>query len=228
MASITINNERQLFVIPSGGGFTCHGFRALFNELRALLSRLGINDPRAGEEKLGTLEQYEAHREAIRKVAAAGGIKDTWFNAETPQAVRNALEAARKSGDTIRVFQGDPSTGRDWCEENDVMGRVGRSGGLLKVPLLIADGEDGGGAILDHCVVKLVRCRDGKVLYQHPSYTPPNLTIEPITEPVPGTTKQYTHAVHREGQLEARFTSMGAAAAYVAFLLGHSFTQPRA
>lgn len=227
MTSITINHEQQLFVIPSGNGFTCRGFRSLFIELGALLSRLGRTDPRASEEQLGTIDQYQAHSDAIREVAAQGGIQDTWFNAQTPEVVKATLEKARKTGDVLRLFCGNPDSGRDWGEENDVMGRVGRSGGLLKVPLLLADGEVGGGAIMDHCIVKIQRVKDGKVLYQHPNYEAPNLAIVPMRGKVPGAKKPYSHEVHRDGVLQARFTSMGAAAAYVAFMLGHSFTQPR-
>lgn len=228
MASITINEEQQVFVIPCSGGYSCHGFRSLFTELGALLARLGRSDPRAAEEKLGTIEQYEAHSDAIGAVAKLGGFKETWFNAETPEAVRRVLESARLSGEVLRLYLGDTTTGRDWGEENDVIGRVGRSTGLLKVPLLVAEGDDGGGAILDNCVVKIQRVKDGKVLYQHAKYVAPNLSIEPITDPVPGAKKRYSHAVHRDGKLNARFTSYGAAAAYVAFILGTSFTQPRA
>lgn len=226
MSSITINQEQQLFVIPAGGGYSCRGFRSLFTELVAILARLGLSDPRADESRIGTLEQYEAYNDAIRQVAVRGGFGFTWFHADTPKRVRDVLENARKSGERLRLFFGDTETGRDWLEECDVMGRIGRSGGLMKVPLLLTGDESGGGAILDHCIVRIQRVTDGKVLYEHERYQAPTLAIRGIKGTLEGTSKRYRFEVLRDDEVQARFTGMDGAAAYVAFMLGSSFTQP--
>ena len=54
---VTINDEEQLFVIRTAWGYSCRGFDNLLRELKQLLSRLGIEDPRADDCKRGTLEQ---------------------------------------------------------------------------------------------------------------------------------------------------------------------------
>lgn len=221
---VTINQEQQLFVIRNSDGFTCRGFKSLFNELRQLSSKLGITDPRASEEKIGTLEQYSAYREAISAAAKRGGFKETWFNAETPQKVRKVLEEVRKSNEVVRIYQGDPETGRDWCSEFDVIGRVSRSIGLMKIPLLVIEGDIGGAPILDACILKIQRVPDGKVLYQHERYQAPDLEIRAKRSTHRG--KRYTHEVWRAKELMARFTSNAKAAHYVAFMHGYSFQQP--
>lgn len=221
---VRINQDQEVFVIPRGDYFSCFGFDNLLRELKQILARLGISDPRADDSKRGTLEQYQAHRDAIGKLAKKGGVKETWFDPETPEEVRQVLERARKTGTVLRIFTGDTETGRDWCNENDVIGKIGRSMGLLKIPLLVAAGEYGGGALLDSCILKIQRVADGRVLYQHELYQAPNLEIRAHTTGYRG--KTYTHEVWRDGELMARFTSQGKAAQYVAFMHGECFKQP--
>jgi hypothetical protein len=49
------------------------------------------------------------------------------------------LETDRKNQRKIRLFYGDTQTGQSWFDEHDVVGRIGRSTGSIKVPLLVAD-----------------------------------------------------------------------------------------
>jgi hypothetical protein len=66
----------------------------------------------------------------------------TAYHVDTPIEVINALETARIARQfgrrlRLRLFLGDPETGRDWGEEYDVIGYIGRSGGHIKIPLLL-------------------------------------------------------------------------------------------
>jgi hypothetical protein len=86
-------------------------------------------------------------------------MPETHFHTETPPAVRRILESARQSGTRLRVFYGDAKTGAPWLEESDVLGRIGRSMGPVRVPLILARANSSGGpALLEslHC-----RNRDG-------------------------------------------------------------------
>ena len=99
--------------------------------------------------------------------------QDTYFHPETPQEIREILETARRKGTRIRVHYGDTVTGRDWEERYDVAGRVGRSMGPCKVPILLHNRRSmGGGAMLDHCIVRIrfANAREGGDLYRHPKY----------------------------------------------------------
>ena len=98
-------------------------------------------------------------------------INGTTFHTETPIAVCNILNDAISSrlSKRIRIFFGDKETGKDWNEFYDTIGYVGRSTGLIKIPLMIHNTRStGGGAILDHCIVKITV--DKKTVYQHPKY----------------------------------------------------------
>lgn len=90
------------------------------------------------------------------------------FDARTPDKVCNIL--ARHCGgrnQRVRIFLGDTTTGKDWCEVYDTIGYIGRSTGTVKIPLMVATARSlGGGAILDHCIVKITI--DKETVYQHP------------------------------------------------------------
>ena len=151
-----------------------------------------------------------------------GGI---YFHKDTPVKVAELLNRARREHAKVRLFFGDTKTGRDWNEENDVTGFIGCSMGPLKVPLLVRAGSDGGPALLDHCIVKIVLCggkgKRGFVLYQHRKYDHGVFTLRAIQ---PGEkigneellTQGYTHAVDIDGQNHANFKSITAAARWIA------------
>jgi hypothetical protein len=103
-------------------------------------------------------------------------VNGTAYHRETPDAVIQWLETSRQRGQRIRIFYGDVETGRDWMEEYDTIGRVGRSTGDIKIPLLIQNSRSyGGGAILDHCIVRITV--DKKDVYRHPNYWQPTLEV---------------------------------------------------
>jgi hypothetical protein len=98
----------------------------------------------------------------------------TYYDAHTPRAVVLILEGVRTHETRIRLYYGDRETGRDWNECYDVTGRVGRSTGPIKIPLLIHNRRSMGGAgILDRCIIKITTAKGGKVLYQQPNYFNP-------------------------------------------------------
>ena len=66
---------------------------------------------------------------------------------------------------------GDTETGQSWRETFDIRGSIGRSTGSIKIPLLIKTSRSlGGGAVLDHCLVKITDANTKKILYIHPNY----------------------------------------------------------
>lgn len=98
------------------------------------------------------------------------------FNVATPDAVCEALSGIDR--DTrIRVWYGHPVTGKSFDEIYDVTGYVGRSCGMIKVPLLISNTRSRGGvAVLCSCVVKIVDTRTKRVIYQHPTFSQSTFT----------------------------------------------------
>ena len=97
-------------------------------------------------------------------------VRGISFDARTPDKVCNIL-ASHCGGrnQRVRIFLGDTKTGKDWCEVYDTIGYIGRSTGNIKIPLMIATKNSrGGGAIPDHCIVKITI--DKQNVYQHPNY----------------------------------------------------------
>lgn len=234
--SITVNEEQQLFVIPTGGGYTCLGFDVVFKHLKQIVAYLGLSLP-VNETDKGTIAQYDLYQKAISEAGKAD-IRETWFDLNTPVEVRRILERYRKGDRKIRLFYGDTQTGQDWMEENDVIGTIRRSCGIFKAPLLIEEGEYSGPAILDHCIVRLMDVESGKELYRHPKYSQPEMEIR-TTEgvmahsepPKPLAVMGYTHGVWvrgKSGEFEnhVNFKSYGKACQYVAFITGDSMCKP--
>ena len=144
-------------------------------------------------------------------------VNGTSYHIETPAAFVLVLERARQNRTRIHVSFGDATTGLDWLEEWDITGYVGRSMGPIKVPLLVANRRStGGGAILDHCIVRIRLSAGGGILYQHPDYHYGTLSIRPKTEPVTlPDGRVLTIDVVRDGELHASFESMEKARRWV-------------
>lgn len=131
-------------------------------------------------------------------------VDGTFYDERTPVAVTAYLEAARKTRNRIRLRYGDAETGRDWLEEHDIEGYVGRSTGEIKIPLIVHNARSSGGpGILDHCIVRIIDTKTHRVLWSHPKYNRPEFTTRK--------TNRDTFEVLANGQLHARFKTQEAA-----------------
>jgi hypothetical protein len=144
-------------------------------------------------------------------------INGTSFNERTPDAVIRVLEAARQTRTRLHISLGDKDTGKDWLEEFESHGYIGRSMGPVKVPLLIANTRSlGGGAILDHCIVRIRASAGGRVLWQHPGYHHGRLEIRQKAEPVMlPDGRVLTVDVLRDGEIQAAFDNIEKARRWV-------------
>jgi hypothetical protein len=103
-------------------------------------------------------------------------------------------------------------------EEDGKVGKIGRSSGPIKIPILLKTiNSDGGGAILDDCIVKIVTSpiSSARVLYVHPRYHQPAMEI--TNEGLDGK-PEYTHTVRIGGETYSRHTSERSAQRLVALL----------
>ena len=125
--------HHQRGTAAEGCGFSCLGFDVVFKHLRVFVERLGeaVVGP-VPESAKGSLAQYEQYRLAVAAHAKNGDTR-TRFDLETPAKVRGLLGRCRQDGTPVRVFYGDPETGRDCLEEFDTVGRIGRSTASMKV-----------------------------------------------------------------------------------------------
>lgn len=141
----------------------------------------------------------------------------TFYDQRTPDGVIRVLERARLNRTRLHISLGDRETGRDSLEEFEAHGYVGRSMGPIKAPLLIANHRSlGGGAILDHCIVRIRESAGGSVLYQHPKYHHGVLEIRQKAEPVKlSDGRVLTVDVFRDGTVHASFESITQALRWV-------------
>lgn len=122
-------------------------------------------------------------------------IRGLFFHTETSDELCNIIADLHENRKRVKFYWGDQQTGKCWFETFDITGRVGISTGRIKIPLLIRTSRSlGGGAILDDCIVKLMETETKKVLYQHPLYVEPTITIAPSNDP------QFTHNVILNGE----------------------------
>lgn len=143
-------------------------------------------------------------------------VNGTSYHPETPQGVIDMLERARQYNLRVRLFYGDPQTGRDWLEEHDTQGTIGRSMGPVKIPILIHNARSlGGGAILDHCIVRITI--DKLNVYRHPDYHLPDFKLKYNSDPG----NEYTVSVMDGNEVIARFPDEGKARKWLDFIRGN-------
>lgn len=129
-----------------------------------------------------------------------------YFSQETPDEVCQLLVRLNQSRERVKIRLGDPETGRDWNEEWDTIGTIGRSTGTQKIPLLIQTTRSlGGGAISDSKVLKVTNAKTGKVLYKHPKYQERKIDI------VDGDMPEYPYNTTIDGVLHGRHKSIRSA-----------------
>jgi hypothetical protein len=212
---IKLNKEENMYVYKHKHGVTCRGFQSLFDEANQLARLLEAHDLIPTTDEWGTLATQVKHDQLIK--LAKGKNLGTFFDSRTPAKVRKVLEDARCNATQLRIFNGDTKTGRDWLEECDVQGHIGRSTGILKIPLLIAEGEDGGPALLDHCIVRIMDL-EGKILYSHPSYHHGEFGVHRLEKG-----NDYAAMVTVDGNTYANFPTLDEAYHWLAYMSGKSF-----
>ena len=142
----------------------------------------------------------------------------TCYHVETPDNLIEILETHRQARTRLRFFFGDMKTGRDWNAEWHITGTIGRSTGNIKIPLVMHSARSYcGGALADHCIVKLISGK--RVLWQHATYFSEPFAI------VDGDMTGYDATVLRGGEVFARFKTKQQAQRFIDFLEGRRNTR---
>jgi len=95
----------------------------------------------------------------------------TCYAEETSDKMIELLEEIKEEQTRVRFHWGDTKTGKDWGDTYDVKGRIGRSTGSIKFPLLVYNRRSlGGDGILTDCIVKITTTLGKQTLYEHSNY----------------------------------------------------------
>lgn len=146
----------------------------------------------------------------------------------TIRGVLNTLITLSKNGDKriVRIVYGDTDSGVASMEEYEVIGRLGRSGGTQKVPLLIAPNGDGiGGApVSDNRVVGICTVPEGEWLYSHKKLKWPRLVVRDVADA--WNVIDLDNCTERGGVI-ASFEHPSEAYTWAAFMMGHIPVMPQ-
>ncbi|WP_087864722.1 hypothetical protein [Comamonas thiooxydans] len=179
--TVRIDVEDQTYTIETGSSVSVMSFDHVFHEAVELTKRLkkrGIVHVPPTERERGSLELFE-HRMQLLAVYEKINDSETWFDGRTPTKVRTALESLRRSGHKARIIAGDPETGLDWFSDEFSVGRVSRSGGAMKGPIMLTDSQYGGPLINTASIVKIIDLTEKCELFCHKGYHQNELSIEP-------------------------------------------------
>lgn len=142
----------------------------------------------------------------------------TCYSIETSDQVISVLDSLNR-GTRVRVWYG--KDGISWDEENDACGYIGRSTGIVKIPLLVNNNRSlGGGALLDSSIIKIVRTEDKRTLYAHPNFK------QSIFNVIVGSDlKEYAANVNKDGVLYARCKTLKQAEKLAQFMNGERMSK---
>ena len=94
-------------------------------------------------------------------------VNGTSYDKRTDDKVIEVLEHCRTNNIRIVLDYGDTKTGKSWNERYDVTGRVGRSCGSSKIPILLYNKRSmGGGAILTYRIIGIKSSKGKVTLYR--------------------------------------------------------------
>ena len=147
-------------------------------------------------------------------------VNGTTYHDDTDPKIVEVLERCRTRCYRIRVFYGDTSTGKSWEEEYDTIGYVERSGGNVKIPLLVNNARSmGGSGILDNRIVKITMADGRQVLYEHPDFHTAGYAISNSTYP------DLPVGVFADGVNVANFPTLKKAQRWIDFITGKRNTK---
>lgn len=140
-------------------------------------------------------------------------INGTSYSKQTPDEIISILEDARQSRKRIRIFYGDPDTGRDWMESHDTCGFIGRSCGNVKTPIMLSKPISYGGcAILDDHIIRITI--EKKNCYINKNYYLPELCFK-------AEIGKYPFMVFADGKRIAAFSTQKEAENFIDFIKGN-------
>ena len=125
----------------------------------------------------------------------------------------------------IRIWYGDPETGRSWNEEYNTMGRIGRTTGNIKIPILVKNSRSwGGGSVLVGSIIRIDDIEDKRTLWKVPNFHVEDMKVYEIFG-----NENYKYQVAKlsedsgKWEVQASFKTEKQAHNWVAFMRGERY-----
>lgn len=89
--NITLNHDQQLFVIDSGNGYSCLGFKVCNDRIEKLCTELGVTPV---NPTIGTLDQYQTYTDLV-DIARRKNVETGWRSSSELNPKLIGLEGKR-------------------------------------------------------------------------------------------------------------------------------------
>lgn len=229
---ILLDHQHQVYRVTLGDDNfkVSHSFEDVYAQAVEMSIRLALMDiiaPTPMRSMYGTEAQYRQFLE-IREAYRTVNDQATWYDARTKHAIRDVLEHAIQTGECLRIFYGDPVTGRDCLMDTDTIGFIRRSNDAQKMPTLHVDSTEHGSVMFTHLIVKVVSLRTGATLYCQENYHLPEIKLEALSaeEQVIGHCYEaIAYDVQGKRHLIPPFPSAGHAHMWLKFITGITHTK---
>lgn len=133
----------------------------------------------------------------------------------------NVLESYRNNKCRVRLWYCGED-GKAWNEEYDVCGRIERSCGNIKIPLIIYSRKNFGGPALSvGCIGRIDDIEDKKTIWQSDNFRLPLYTMKHKEKTENGS--KYDFYVYADGEHIASFTTENQAKRWIDFMSGKSY-----
>jgi hypothetical protein len=130
----------------------------------------------------------------------------TFYDIDTPDDIIIILEYARIDKTRLKFIFGNVQTGISWNEEYNTIGRIGRTTGEIKMPILLKTIRSNGGELISTDNILQISISGSKTkLYTHTNYKPTIITIVPSDLP------EYKYNTLINGELYGRHNSLHSA-----------------
>jgi hypothetical protein len=89
------------------------------------------------------------------------------YKEDTPNELCNVIDSLFNKRERVVIDYGNTATKESWNEVHDIKGRIGRSTGVVKIPLLVYNSRSyGGGALSDNSILSIKSTKGGDLIYQ--------------------------------------------------------------
>ena len=173
----------------------------------------------------GNSFEYVNYRNAGTWFTYGRNIQNEGWKYRENEKLWSVLSSLIHSGRRVRIWYGDIETGRSWCDEFEITGRIGRSAGRISFPIMVNNSRSCGGmALIDDRIIRIDVIKEKRTLYKLDNFHVEDMKVYEIFG-----NANYKYQVAKlsedsgEGEVQASFKTEQQAHNYVAFMRGERY-----